>query len=304
MHPFTRRSLLSVLAILIMLGIVPQRAGAQSPDSGATFEVASVKLGTPGFTGGPRVPDGDGTASFPACAAGLIQVDPQRFSATNTTLYTLITLAYGIRYSCFIVSDIELLSGGPKWILSDRFDVQGVIPAGSPSYTFQQLQSGNAPELQAMLRNLLLDRFKLAVHHTTKDMRVYVLTALPGAEAKLPAPHPEGAKGIGLGIEPDEKNEFFVHVRGNKASISDFTHVIEPVTHTPVLDRTGLMGEHYFDLKFAVIEPFSGPLASLVGATSPTIFTVLQQQLGLRLERTTGAVDAWVIDRAEKPSEN
>jgi len=63
--------------------------------------------------------------------------------------------------------------------------------------------------------------------------------------------------------------------------MADFTHVIEPVTHTPVLDRTVLTGEYDLDLKFAVIEPFSGALASLVGATSPTIFTVLQEQLGL-----------------------
>src|SRR5439155_21896369 len=85
-------------------------------------------------------------------------------------------LAYGIRYSCFIVSDADLLSGGPKWVLTDRLDAQGVIPAGTPSYTLQQLQSGAAPELQSMLRNLLTDGFKLAIHRTTKDMRVYVLT--------------------------------------------------------------------------------------------------------------------------------
>src|SRR4051812_41306368 len=192
-----------LLAIAMPLGMLASRGGPQSKDS-ATFEVASVKPGTPGFTGGPRVPDGDGTASFPACAGGLIQVDPQRFSATNTTLYTLITLAYGIRYSCFIVNDADLLSGGPKWILADRFDVQGVIPAGSPSYTLPQLQAGSASALQAMLRNLLTERFKLAVHPTTKDMRAYVLTALPGAEARLPQSLPEGPKGIGLGIEPDE----------------------------------------------------------------------------------------------------
>lgn len=291
-----------VLAIAMPMGMLASRGGPQLQDL-ETFEVASVKPGTPGFTGGPRVPDGDGTASFPACAGGLIQVDPQRFSATNTTLYTLITLAYGIRYSCFIVNDADLLSGGPKWVLADRFDVQGVIPAGSPSYTLPQLQSGSAPALQAMLRNLLTQRFKLAVHPTTKDMRAYVLTALPVAEGKLPQSRPEGPKGMGLVIEPDENKEFIVHVRGNKASIADFTHVIEPVTHTPVLDHTGLTGEYSFDLKFAVIEPFSGPLAGLVGATSPTIFTVLQQQ-GLRLERMVARVDAWVIDRAEKPSEN
>jgi uncharacterized protein (TIGR03435 family) len=124
-----------------------------------------------------------------------------------------------------------------------------------------------------------------------KDMRVYVLTAAPGAR-KLPPSRPDDPKGTWLNLEPDEHKEFIVHVVGNKASVGDFTHVIEPVTHTPVLDRTGLTGEYSFDVKFAVIEPFSGPLASLVGATSPTIFTVLQRELGLKLEAIRAPVDA------------
>jgi uncharacterized protein (TIGR03435 family) len=103
--------------------------------------------------------------------------------------------------------------------------------------------------------------------------------------------------------EAAHHHELIQGTHDTKASLGDFTHVLEPVTHTPVLNRTAITGEYYWDLKFAVLEPFSGPLASLVGATSPTIFTVLQQ-LGLRLERTTASVDAWVIDRAEKPSDN
>ena len=146
-----------VLAIAMPMGMLASRGGPQLQDL-ETFEVASVKPGTPGFTGGPRVPDGDGTASFPACAGGLIQVDPQRFSATNTTLYTLITLAYGIRYSCFIVNDADLLSGGPKWVLADRFDVQGVIPAGSPSYTLPQLQSGGQLKMKYNQVRNVMDR--------------------------------------------------------------------------------------------------------------------------------------------------
>src|SRR5262249_21221026 len=99
-----------VLGIPIVVGVInvsPTRA--QSQDIQAAFEVASVKPGNPALAAGPRIPNGDGTAAFPACAGGLMQVDPQRFSATSTTLYTLITLAYGIRYSCFIVSDASLL---------------------------------------------------------------------------------------------------------------------------------------------------------------------------------------------------
>jgi uncharacterized protein (TIGR03435 family) len=230
-------------------------------------------------------------------------VDPQRFSAKSTTLYTLITLAYGIRYNCFIVSDAELLGGGPKWVLSDRFDVEAVIPSGSPTYTFAELQAGATPMLQAMLRNLLEERFKLVLHRTTKEMEAYVITALPGP-SKVPPARAENPPRNGLSIEPDENKEFIVHIFGNKKSIADLAHAIEPVTHKPVLDRTGLTGEYSFDLKFAALEPFSGPLASLVGATSPTIFTIFQRDLGLRLERKTASVDAWVIDRAEKPSEN
>jgi uncharacterized protein (TIGR03435 family) len=66
------------------------------------------------------------------------------------------------------VNDADLLSGGPKWILADRFEVQGVIPAGSPSYTLPQLQSGSAPALQAMLRNLLTEHFKLASENAAR----------------------------------------------------------------------------------------------------------------------------------------
>jgi len=178
--------------------MVAPRSQAQSP----AFEVASVKPGTPGFTGAPRVPDGDGTGAFPACAGGAIRVAPQRFSATNTTLYTLITLAYGIRYSCFLANDIEFLSGGPKWVLSDRFDVQAVMPAGSPTYTLQQLQAAEAPVLQAMLRHLLAERFTLAVHQTKRNARVYVLTALPGAASKLTPARADRTKSIGPGLEP------------------------------------------------------------------------------------------------------
>jgi uncharacterized protein (TIGR03435 family) len=268
--------------------------GAQAQ---ATFDVASVRPSDPAAGGR------GGDSGFPACEGGVLQIDPNRFAAAHTTLYTLITWAYGIRYSCFIVKDSDLLSGGPAWILKDRFDIQATMPAGTPSYTPQQLQDGAAPQLQAMLRSLLAERFKIALHPGTKEMRVYILTTATGG-SKLAAPKDEKPRVTALQLEPDENREFIVHVFGNKASMADFTHLIEPVTHTPVLDQTGLAGEFNFDVKFAVIEPFSGPLANLVGATSPTIFTVLQKQLGLKLAPGRGSVDAWVIDHAERPSEN
>src|SRR3989442_11014175 len=77
-----------ILATAIIVGMTnAPLSRAQSVDESATFEVASVKPGSPGFTGAPGTPNGDGAAAFPACAGGLVQVDPQRFSATNTTRY-------------------------------------------------------------------------------------------------------------------------------------------------------------------------------------------------------------------------
>jgi bla regulator protein BlaR1 len=273
----------------------PSQNSAEVPRA---FDVASVRPSDPANSGGRG-----GISPFPACGGGTLQIDPGRFVATNTTLYTLITWAYGIRYSCFIVNDADLLSGGPGWVLTDRFDIQATIPAGTRSYTPQQLQDAVAPELQAMLRTLLMERFKVALHRGMKEMRVYLLTVATGGP-KLAPPDEDSPKRAGMGLVPDENQEILVRVAGNKASMADFTHLLEPVTHTPVLDQTGLAGDFSFDVKFAVIEPFSGALSNLVGATSPSIFAVLQGQLGLKLAPGRGSVDAWVIDHAEKPSEN
>jgi uncharacterized protein (TIGR03435 family) len=287
-----RRAL--ALATLLLLS-APCFENLRAQTAGAprrTFEVASIK------------PRGDDPSPFPVCGAQSgLRLSPDRLTATNTTLFALITWAYGIGYSCFIVSDQGLVSGGPKWVVSERFDVQATFPAGTPAYTEQQLQDGRAPEIQKMLRALLEDRFKVSLHKVMKEVSVYDLT-LAASGAKLTPPRPEEQKFVGISLEPDEKNEILVHLRGNKATLEDMTHVIEPVTHTPVLNRTGLKDEYSFDMKFAVIEPFTGPLANLVGATSPTIFTVFEKELGLKLARGKGSIEQWVIDRAEKPTEN
>lgn len=294
LHPAVRR-LLAWTALLPLAGpfLAAVSVHGQPKDApGRTFEVASIK------------PRGDDVSAFPVCGGRIgLQIAPGRFTATNTTLFNMITWAYGIGYSCFIVSEQELVTGGPKWILTDRFDVQATFPPGIPLYTAQQLQDGRAPEIQEMLRALLEDRFHLSVHRITKEVPVYDLTVAAGG-AKLAPARADEEKFAGIGLEPDERNEILVHLRGNKASIEDMTHVIEPVTHTPVLNHTGLNGEYSFDMKFAVIEAFSGPLSNLVGATGPTIFTVFEKELGLRLARGKGTVEVWVIDKAEKPTPN
>src|SRR5687768_6941219 len=125
-------------------------AAQNRADGPQVFEVASVRPSDatgPGGRGGPV-----GSHNTGPCTNGASQVDPRRFVAPNNTLYTLITLAYGMG-SC--LSTVDRLSGGPGWIRSDRFDVEALIPKGAPSYTAQQFHRGEAPVLQAMLRTLL-----------------------------------------------------------------------------------------------------------------------------------------------------
>jgi uncharacterized protein (TIGR03435 family) len=281
---------------LIVAMFVPGIMITAAQNQALAFEVASITKRNPVTA--------REAAAFPACPTGTrLQVDPGRFIARNTTLYTMVTWAYGIRYSCFILDAADLLSGGPEWILSDRYDVQATIPSASPTSTALQLQDGNAPELQAMLKSLLVERFKLSVHKAMKETRVYMLTSDASAR-KLATSNEEKPKVARMTLEPNENKEIVVHLIGNKASISDLAHLIEPVTHTPVLDRTGFTGEFSFDIKFAPTDPFTGPLGNAIGASSPTIFAVLKDQLGLKLEATKAIVDTWVIDHAEKPSEN
>ena len=112
-------------------------------------------------------------------------MDPRRFTATNITAYNLLTWAYSSWTfrsggNCLGAMVSNLFSGEPAWTRSELFDIQALIPAGSPSYTKTQLRNGEAPELQTMLQTLLTDRFKLVLRRELKEMPVYVLTVDKG----------------------------------------------------------------------------------------------------------------------------
>src|SRR5262249_29183029 len=137
---------------------------AQEPfDAGEGFEVASVK---PSDLAQPPL----AALIGPIPCRGEITVDATRFIATHTTVYQLIALGYGKSCPSFASTEAAQISGGPAWIKSDAFDVQGIIPAGSPTYGERQLSDGNAPKLQMMIRTLLAERFHLVLHREMRDL--------------------------------------------------------------------------------------------------------------------------------------
>jgi uncharacterized protein (TIGR03435 family) len=284
----TALKLATALAVLAPAGI-PQTESSNS------FEVASVKSVGPVPGGGGRGTTAAGGAGV-GCDGGFPRVDGSLFTVT-TTPYALITWAYGYNktWGCSYVSFGDLLTGGPSWIRSERFEIQGKIPDGATKYTIDQFMRGDAPGLEKMLQSLLADRFKLAVHKETKQVAGYALT-LGKTGSKLTQSSAEDKRTFGIRREAGPNGQVANKMVARKVEMRDLAFLLLLTTQRPVIDRTGLTGEFNFDLEFA---PFDGTADS----SAPSLFTALEQ-LGLRLETTKAPLAGLVIDKAERPGAN
>jgi uncharacterized protein (TIGR03435 family) len=185
----------------------------------------------------------------------------------NATLKFCIIAAYGV--------PDYLIEGGPKWITSD-------------SYEITAKGSGQHDQLVRMLQTLLADRFKLTVHRETKQRSAYALAV--GKNGPKLYPSDWGGDSF-LGRRGGRGP-----LNGRKASIPQLASTLSNLMGKKVLDQTGLTGAYDFTLEYAP--------ADAVDSSLPSLFTALQEQLGLKLAAITTAVEVLVIDHAEKPSED
>jgi bla regulator protein blaR1 len=282
-------------AVMVVATISPLRAisATQSTVSSAgdpAFEVASIKSNV---SGALRVS---------------IQVSPGgRFTAINAPLGALIRHAYGLQ-------QFEL-AGGPKWLDSDRFDIAAKAE-GEPA----------PAQMRLMLRTLLADRFKLQLRSETRELPTYALVIArndrkprPGLRRTESDCAPAASLQDVLGIsapsgprDPDAPCGFFGPGPGGSAKFRGVTievlaRFLAPAVHRPVFDRTGLTG--YFDADLEMTAEF-GPPPPPPGvpdrfdrSSLPSIFTAIQEQLGLKLDAQRGPVTVFVIDRLEHPTE-
>jgi uncharacterized protein (TIGR03435 family) len=283
----------SAAAVLMTVGPVAL-AQALTPDA---FEVASVKPMGPVAGGGDR--GGGFAGGMNGCDGGFPKVEGNRFVVT-TTHFALITWAYGYNkvWGCAFTSSGDLITGGPSWIRSERFEIQALVPKGAPIYTFDEFMKGDAPGLEKMLESLLADRFKLVVRHVTKEVPGYALVPAKGGP-KLKTSAAEDQPAMGVRRQADANGQIVNKMVGRKMEMRDLAFLLVMTTHRPVIDRTGLTGQFNFDLDFA---PFDSDASTDSGA--PSLFTAIQEQLGLRLDTTKAPLDGLVIERAERPSEN
>lgn len=200
-----------------------------------------------------------------------------RFTATGITLKQLIAQAYGVRDS--------QVSGGPGWISADRFDIQAKGPDGMPDRVPPEV-------LRPMLRALVEERFQLETHKETKEMPVYALVPGKGG-AKLTPSAAEGQPQMRMGRG---------QVSGKKVPMAMLAQQLAIVLGRNVIDKTGMKGDFDFTLEWTPEPGQGGPPPA--DSSGPTIFTAVQEQLGLKLEADKGPVDIIVIDSVSKPTEN
>jgi uncharacterized protein (TIGR03435 family) len=247
-------------------------AGAASGQFGE-FEVASIKPTAPGENG-----------------RWIRMLSTTEFAARNHTVKTLIAAAYDL--------NPQAILAGPAWVESDHYDIVARTP-GTVRPTLN--------EQMAMLRKLLADRFGLTFHREEMEMRVYALTVAKGGhklqESTLSADvSPQGPPPLIFVVSPQ-----LIKLPGRYATMGEFASVLQRATlEYPVLNRTGLSGRYDFDLEFTPDESvFGGALGNGTDeSTKPHLFAAVQQQLGLRLEATKGAVQALTIDHVARPSAN
>jgi uncharacterized protein (TIGR03435 family) len=286
--------LIASVAALVAVTWAPVRA--QSAAKPLAFEVASIKQNTSGDSGGG--------ANFQPGG---------RFVARNTTVRTLIRGAFGDPPG--VQLDPSRMSGGPSWIDTDGFDVQARAATEFSDLTFS---GGSTVTGAAMLRALLAERFRLAIHWETRDIPVYLLirrsdtrldprlvlsSGTPGTDCLPDGAIASADKALprcgSYLLQNTGGNQFAIHARG--ITMTNFARNLQNVAGRVVLDRTALGGPYSFDLAFEYRPPSATSADDGLGAA---IFTALQEQLGLKLESTTGPVDVLVIDHVERPTED
>jgi uncharacterized protein (TIGR03435 family) len=197
-----------------------------------------------------------------------------RFIARNVTIAELIQFAFGVR-------DFQV-SGGPGWLRVDRFDI--VATTGTSIDLNDKL-------LEPYLQSLLLARARFRYHKETREMQAYSLAVAKNGPRMTVSAHKEEDSTHEISHEPGK-----TVVTASNAGMADLVAILNRELRRTVIDNTSIDGQ--FDLRLEW-SPDSSP-----DSAAPSLFTALQEQLGLKLASANGPVEIIVIDNIERPSEN
>jgi uncharacterized protein (TIGR03435 family) len=262
MRRWSNRSVL-LLAVLIGTSVVPLGSQASDPKPPA-FEVATIKRNTS--------LEGNGG----------MRNEPGRLQAVNVPVFWLVANAYsesmgGLRPSQII--------GAPSWLESEHYDIAAKAANADAMSSFNKTR--------LLLRSLLEDRFKLRVHREQRQMSIYALVRArndgglgPKFKQSRTDCFRESAR-CGFAGGPIGR------VKADAIPMDILTQLLGNATDRIVVDHTGLTGGFDIDLEWSPDQTASD---------KPSIFTAVQEQLGLKLESTKGPVEVLVIDHVERPT--
>ena len=217
------------------------------------------------------------------------------YSSMGVPVHMLIQEAYGIYEDGRIV-------GEPGWVTSQKYDVEAKVD-DSDAAAFQKL---NTTQRRLMLQVLLADRFKLALHREPRERPVYSLMIAKGGprlEETKPAQTPANPAQAFPRVTRGRPGELTVEWM----TMASLAGLLSQRVDRMVVDQTGLTGHFDFKLDWAPGNAAPTPdseISTSPDPPGPSIFTALQEQLGLKLESTKAPVEVLVIDHVEAPSDN
>ncbi len=198
---------------------------------------------------------------------------PGRISLINATIISVVRRAFGVQDSQIV--------GAPAWLTSERFDILAVTGGGDAL---------SDRDRQSFLQALLADRFGLKYHEETRQLRAYSLVAAKKGVKLLPSQLP-GEYAMKITAEPGRQV-----LHSTKGNIPRLIEILSRLTGRIVSDETGLSAQYDFTLEWTPDQDTDG--------TGPSLFTALQEQLGLRLKPVKTAARVIVIDHIDRPSPN
>lgn len=302
-------ALVATLALPLGFGMLHgQAAGAAGTSSGQSsstpadlpkYDIASIK---------PYKAD-DGPAM-----RVMMRITPDGVSLHGVPMREMVQQAFGV--------EADRIIGEPDWVKSSRYDIEAKVePEDAPKLKDLKMEQRNAMMLQ-----LLVDRFGLKYHHEQRELPMYALVVAKGG-LKMKPTKPDDAAGENAPPPPDPprpgdgprpmmgKHMMMMnpgHLQSTGASTDLLAHILSRQLGRTVVNKTGLTGEYDFALDYTPENmpmpmpgpPEGGPKPEMPDQGGPSIFTAVEEQLGLKLEATKSTVDVIVIDHIRQPSEN
>jgi uncharacterized protein (TIGR03435 family) len=258
------------VAILLLAAqpCLAQSVPPMAADADPTFEVATIK---------PSQADEQRS----------VMVAGTRLATKATTLVDLMMFAYGVH-------PLQIVDG-PSWLGLEKFDVlvQPSLP-GRPS----------TAQMRSIVQKLLADRFKLVFHHAQRELPVYRLVTAKGGPKLITTTKEEqqATNTAAVGIASGQMTV-------TNATLNEFASLMQRYVRLdrPIVDHTGIAGKYNYKLIWTPdFSQFEGnpPGPAKADENAPSLYTAIQEQLGLKLEAAREPADVLVIDRVERPSEN